>query len=224
MDNLNLTNSRRPYRISFITISSFLSLFGAGLVYVFVHGTIKIGETPSIIVLFSTLILWNIISVYLAKRFWPASKDKTQLVKGDRKTVRLYRNLIYATFLIIFSGILVVALASEGIVLENESLALILFYGGLVGLLGIFFYYSGARGISANETIIYPFQFLNTNEKKIAVEKRIHNLKFSIFLIPIMLVIFNSVFNLLDWFAVVKILVIVFGGAFYQIKQLRNII
>ena len=192
--------------------------------YAFVHGIIKIGETPSIIVFFSIFILWNVISVYLARKFWAPSKDKLELVKGDKKTVRRYRNLTYVAFLVIFSGILVIVLASKEIISENYALALILFYGGLFDLLGVLLYYSGIKGISVNETIIYPFQFLDLEEKKIAVEKRIYLLMTSTFLVPLILIVFNSIFNLLDWFSIVKVSVIVFGGTFYQIRQLRSIV
>lgn len=221
--NINLSNSRRPYRISFIIISGFVSLFGAGLAYAFVHEVLKIGEAPSMAVLLLVLILWNSLSIYLTKKYWPFRGDKVKLVKGNKKTIRWYRNLVYAAFIVIASGVLVIALASEGIVPENEALALVLFYGGLFTLPVIFTYYS-SKGISANEIITYPFQFLNPNERKIAVEKRVRFLKISFFLVPIMLIVFNFIFNILDWFSVVKISVIVLGGTFYKIKQLRSIV
>ncbi|MCX6752111.1 MAG: hypothetical protein NTZ87_01245 [Candidatus Nomurabacteria bacterium] len=229
MKNINLTNSKRPYRVSFIIINVFLSFFAGAILSVFLKGFINFGQTTSIIILLLIIIFWNIFSVYLSRRIWSDSESSmSQEIIYDenfKKKVEKYRNLIWTSFFILISPLIFFPLSKYEIFSDNaiSIIVPILFYGGLFMLLSTLFYFSGVKNISANEFVKYPFQFINDPVlRKQAVEKRIKaETLLTVLIIAISLIM--NYFGLLSMNSVIFAVVIVLFTIPYRYSQLRSV-
>jgi hypothetical protein len=174
-------------------------------------------------------VAWNIISFLSAKKLFKDEEDLREVVIYDenyKKQVRRYRNVNYISFIILLGSFALMILWGNGYVSEGVARTLfpILLFTGLISLFITVFYFSGLKNISANEIVVYPFQFINDPLlKKQLLEKKIKFYKRSIYIISIIFIMLY-ILNIFDAKALVVGFLVGTSTVPYKIRQLKSMI
>lgn len=147
--------------------------------------------------------VWIIVSYLISKKITPVKINTLPQIQrviyneSFKRKVKSFRNILNFGILLIFSSIIYVICIEKKILPEIPYLAPILFISGPFLMLGSIANYSWLGKISANEIMVYPFQFINDpEERKQAVLRKMRNELIGVTMITIV-VLFLGVLDII---------------------------